>query len=172
MGAVRWAGWVGVWFGVGLGLVGWFRVGGCCERCWGVGSRGETGSLGPKLQGSGQHPQHCQRHPQDADDAGEWGDQGGGGYVAHLLVIRNCSLPVPSKGKSICFCSSANQQGPKKGPSSGWLCVLHGHLRSSAGMLTKNTLTPERGIPASPTDSWKPSGKIFSSLTLTRRAMP
>ena len=37
----------------------WFRVG-CCERCWGVGSRGERGSLGPKLQGphgTGQHPQ-------------------------------------------------------------------------------------------------------------------
>ena len=82
---------VGVWFGVGLGLVGWFRVGsglvqgwfrvglrwvsggfgvwvdlglglglrrgcrvvwfrvGCCERCGGVGSRGEGRSLGPKL---------------------------------------------------------------------------------------------------------------------------
>ena len=57
----------------------WFRVG-----CWGVGSRGEMGSLGPKLQGShgtGQHPQHCQHHPQEADDAGEWGDHtiwGGG----------------------------------------------------------------------------------------------
>ena len=45
------------------------------------------GGLGPKLQGShgtGQHPQHCQHHPQDADDAGEWGDHtigGGGGGV-------------------------------------------------------------------------------------------
>ena len=127
-----WGGWVvgwlggwvvGVWFGVGLGLVGWFKGGfrvglrwvsggfgvwvdlglglglrrgcrvvwfrvGCCERCWGVGSRGERGSLGPKLQG--QHPQHCQHHPQDADDAGEGGDHtiwgGGGGYVAQGLV--------------------------------------------------------------------------------------
>ena len=51
------------YLGLGLGLrrgcrVVWFRVG-CCERCWGVGSRGERGSLGPKLQGShgtGQHP--------------------------------------------------------------------------------------------------------------------
>ena len=70
------------WVDLGLGLelrrgcrVVWFRVG-CCERCWGVGSRGERGSLGPKLQGSdgtGQHPQHCQHHPQDADDAGEGG---------------------------------------------------------------------------------------------------
>ena len=44
----------------------WFRVG-CCERCWGVGSRGERGSLGldsiasiiPKMQmmrGSGGDP--------------------------------------------------------------------------------------------------------------------
>ena len=45
---------------------------------------GVKGGLGPKLQGShgtGQHPQHCQHHPQDADDAGEWGDHtiGGGG---------------------------------------------------------------------------------------------
>ena len=33
--------------------------------------------------GTGQHPQHCQHHPQDADDAGEWGDHtiGGGGGV-------------------------------------------------------------------------------------------
>ena len=50
------------------------------------------GGWGPKLQGShgtGQHPQHCQHHPQDADDAGEWGDHtigGGGGYVAQGLV--------------------------------------------------------------------------------------
>ena len=66
---------VGVWFGVGLGLVGWFRVSlglvcggfgvwvnlglrivwfrvGCCESCGGVGLWGERGSLGPKLQGS------------------------------------------------------------------------------------------------------------------------
>ena len=48
---------------------------------------GVKGGLGPKLQGShgtGQHPQHCQHHPQDADDAGEWGDHtigGGGGGV-------------------------------------------------------------------------------------------
>ena len=52
---------------------------------------GVKGGLGPKLQGShgtGQHPQHCQHHPQDADDAGEWGDHtiGGGGYVAQGLV--------------------------------------------------------------------------------------
>ena len=45
---------------------------------------GVKGGLGPKLQGShgtAQHPQHCQHHPQDADDAGEWGDHtiGGGG---------------------------------------------------------------------------------------------
>ena len=42
----------------------------------------ERGSLGPKLQGShgtGPHPQHCQHHPQDADDAGEWGVEGAGG---------------------------------------------------------------------------------------------
>ena len=86
---MRWvSGWFGVWVDLGLGLglrrgcrVVWFRVG-CCERCWGVGSRGERGSLGPKLQGShgtGQHPQHCQHHPQDADDAGEWGDHTIGG---------------------------------------------------------------------------------------------
>ena len=61
----------------------WFRVG-CCERT--VGSRGERGSLGPKLQGShgtGQHPQHCQQHPPDADAAWEWGDHtiGRGGRV-------------------------------------------------------------------------------------------
>ena len=79
-GVVGVVGVVGVWFGVGLGLVGWFRVGsglvqgwlavgfgwvsvdlslglglrrgcrvvwfrvGCCERCGGVGSRGERGS--------------------------------------------------------------------------------------------------------------------------------
>ena len=44
--------------------------------------RGVKGGLGPKLQGShgtGQHPQHCQHHPQDADDAGEWGDHTMGG---------------------------------------------------------------------------------------------
>ena len=31
--------------------------------------------------GTGQHPQHCQHHPQDADDAGKCGDHtiGGGG---------------------------------------------------------------------------------------------
>ena len=60
---------------------------------------GVKGGLGPKLQGShgtGQHPQHCQHHPQDADDAGEWGDHtigggGGGGYVAQGLVhIYTC----------------------------------------------------------------------------------
>ena len=51
-------------------------------------AHGVKGGLGPKLQGShgtGQHPQHCQHHPQDADDAGAWGDHtigGGGGYVA------------------------------------------------------------------------------------------
>ena len=56
-------------------------------------AHGVKGGLGPKLQGShgtGQHPQHCQHHPQDADDAGEWGDHtirgGGGGYVAQGLV--------------------------------------------------------------------------------------
>ena len=78
-----------VWVELGLGFglrrgcrVVWFRVG-CCERCWGVGSRGERGSQGPKLQGShgtGQHPQHCQHHPQDADDAGA------GGFVAQGLI--------------------------------------------------------------------------------------
>ena len=52
----------------------------------GVLVHGVKGGLGPKLQGShgtGQHPQHCQHHPQDADDAGEWGDHtiGGGGGV-------------------------------------------------------------------------------------------
>ena len=36
--------------------------------------------------GTGQHPQHCQHHPQDADDAGEWGDHTIGGYVAQGLV--------------------------------------------------------------------------------------
>ena len=81
----------------------WFRVG-CCERCGGVASRGERGSLGPKLQGShgtGQHPQHCQHHPQDADDAGEWGDHtiGGGGGVrgpgTGTYIHRHvCSHPV------------------------------------------------------------------------------
>ena len=49
-------------------------------------AHGVKGGLGPKLQGShgtGHHPQHCQHHPQDADDAGEWGDHtiGGGGGV-------------------------------------------------------------------------------------------
>ena len=106
--------WFGSWFRLGGLVWGWFRVGlrwvsggfgvwvdlglglglrrGCrvvCERCGGVDSRGERGSLGPKLQGSrGQHPQHCQHHPQDADDAGEWKDHtiGGGGYVAQGLV--------------------------------------------------------------------------------------
>ena len=35
------------------------------------------------------HPQHCQHHPQDADDAGEWGDHtigGGGGTWPRGLV--------------------------------------------------------------------------------------
>ena len=46
---------------------------------------GVKGGLGPKLQGShgtGQHPQHCQHHPQDADDAGECFNEWLGGRMS------------------------------------------------------------------------------------------
>ena len=57
------------------------------------------GGLGPKLQGShgtGQHPQHCQHHPQDADDAGECTFGGGGvrgpgtGTYIHIYMHMQC----------------------------------------------------------------------------------
>ena len=68
---------------------------------------GVKGGLGPKLQGShgtGQHPQHCQHHPQDADDAGEWGDHtigGGGGGVRgpgtgtyiYISIVKGSQVP-------------------------------------------------------------------------------
>ena len=56
---LRWvSGGFGVWVDLGLGLglrrgcsrVVWFRVG-CCERCWGVGSRGGKGESGTKAAG-------------------------------------------------------------------------------------------------------------------------
>ena len=50
---------------------------------------GVKGGVWDRSCGAGQHPQHCQHHPQDADDAGEWEDHtigGGGGYVAEGLV--------------------------------------------------------------------------------------
>ena len=53
----------------------------------------------PKLQGShgtGQHPQHCQHHPQDADDAGEWGIGGGVAQgLVHIYVLPPRWLPKP-----------------------------------------------------------------------------
>ena len=39
---------------------------------------------GTEAHGTGQHPQHCQHHPQDADDGGTI--PLGGGYVAQGLV--------------------------------------------------------------------------------------
>ena len=113
---------------------------------------GVKGGLGPKLQGShgtGQHPQHCQHHPQDADDAGEWGDHtiggGGGGtwprdwyiYMTSMCFLRtNHAEMADCLQCSILFslvslnCSLTCYSG------AGWLAWLGGFLCSFDLILT------------------------------------
>ena len=62
----------------------WFRAG-CCERCGGVGSRGERGSLGPKLTASPALPASSPRCGWCGGVGGPY-HWGGGGYVAQGLV--------------------------------------------------------------------------------------
>ena len=116
----------------------WFKVG-CCERCWGVGSRGERGSLGPKLpHGTGQHPQH---HPQDADDAGEWKDHttgGGGGGLrgpgtgTYIYIYIYICFFVSSGSRQLLFKQAASpplvKQEHRNGNLSNWQRMRPGKM--------------------------------------------
>ena len=69
---MRWvSGGFGVWVDLGLGLHHGVKEGL---------HHGVKGGVWDRRHGTGQHPQHCQHHPQDADY--HWG----GGYVAQGLV--------------------------------------------------------------------------------------
>ena len=103
-------GWVWGWVDLGLGLglrrgcrVVWFRVG-CCERCGGVDTRGERGSLGPKLQGShgtGQHPQHCRGSGGTIPLGGGVRGPGTGTYIHICLYTKGISFSTQHMSTTI-----------------------------------------------------------------------
>ena len=76
--------------------------------------------------GTGQHPEHCQHHPQDADDAGEWGDHTIGGgtwprdwyiYIYIYVYLWMCVRV------GVCITCSLSSVGTLPEPAPEWFAA-------------------------------------------------